>query len=461
MTFWRKEAKSRVFWSCLILAVLCGCKKSAPTEEKTLRTKLAYELRHHSYEQALPVARRLLEIAPQDNGVWKRLVQAQIALHDLDGAADTLGQWHKIVRSPTTRLEEYEGDLAREKQDPQRSLQAWLKVLASQPKNRRVLQKIALLKQSQGRWAEAITAWSRALQVRDDAFGWINLAVCQRRLRDWDHAFEDFHRAQQLAPEDPEVLHWSKLFERLSKFLEQIRELDAKIAAAPDDAGLLADRALTLLRTGDPELALDDCVNAGRLAPWAARPKLFQAIALIALNRANECEQLLISQHLRLEALTPEFLETVSRLDSAISVEPANSEHFAKRSWQLNEIGQPLLALKDAEKASLLDPKSASAAAEVAYALMKLGRSREAFEKIKQATELDADLASAWQYRGELEMAAGDHLAAIESLSKALAIQQTAAALQKREECYRRVGLQARADEDHRALQQLSARSFK
>jgi tetratricopeptide (TPR) repeat protein len=92
---------------------------------------------------------------------------------------------------------------------------------------------------------------------------------------------------------------------------------------------------------------------------------------------------------------------------------------------------------------------------------MKLGRAKEASDKIKQATELDPNLASAWQYRGELEMAEGNNVAAIESLSRALAIQQTAAGLQKREECYRRVGLDARADEDHRALEQLAARAFK
>jgi hypothetical protein len=58
-------------------------------------------------------------------------------------------------------------------------------------------------------------------------------------------------------------------------------------------------------------------------------------------------------------------------------------------------------------------------------------------------------------------MQRANNLAAIESLSRALNIEQTAAALQKREECYRRVGLLARAEEDHRASQALSARAFK
>jgi tetratricopeptide (TPR) repeat protein len=188
---------------------------------------------------------------------------------------------------------------------------------------------------------------------------------------------------------------------------------------------------------------------------------LFKALALIALSRSRECEDLSIRLPLRLESMTAEFLETISRIDSAISVERGNAEHYAARAWQLNEIGQPLLGLQDAEVAVRMDAKSAAGWAEVSYALTKLGRGQEAFDKIKQATELDPGLSTVWQYRGELEMARGENLAAVESFSKALGIQKTSAALQKREECYRRLGLRARADEDHRALQELTSRALR
>ena len=462
MIFYRQlQAKARLFLAAILIVAPVGCKKQPPPENKVLRMRLAHELRHHSYDKALPIARRLIELTPQDNSAWKRLAQAQFGLRDFDGASQTLIEWRRTIAAPDPRLDEYEGDLANKKHDSAHARQVWEKILAAQPKNRRVLRKIALLEENQQRWVEAIAAWSRFLKVRDDGVAWVNLAVCQRRLHDWDHAFQDWHRAQHLAPDDPEVRRWSKVFEKLSKFLDQIRELDAKVLAVSNDAGLLSDRALLLLRAGDPELALDDCEMASALAPWAVRPKLFQAIALIALNRASECERLSIRQPLRLEALTPEFLETMSRLDSAISVERSNSDHFAARSWQLNEIGQPMLALQDAEKASRLDQKSANAWAEVSYSLMKLGRAKEALERIKQATEFDPNLGSAWQYRGELEMAEGNNLAAIESFSRALAIEKTAAGLQKREECYRRVGLPARAEEDRQALQELTAGTFK
>jgi tetratricopeptide (TPR) repeat protein len=440
--------------------LLFSCQPQNGSEEKTLRTQLAHEMRHHSYQSAVPLARRVLRIAPQDQKVWKRLVQAQIGLHDLDGARVTLGDWRAQVRPLSARVDEFEGDISREEGDLSAALQSWRKSIAIQPKNRRVFAKVATLEQGEQRWTEAITDWTRALQVRDNAADRINRAICHRRLRQWPEAFEDLHHAQKLGPDDAEVQRWSRLFESISKFLDQVRELDARVAALPDDPGLLADRALFMTRMGDAELALDDSEQAIRLAPWAIRPKLFKALALVALNRARECESLSVRLPLRIESLTPEFLETISRMDVAISVERGNPDHYAARAWQLNEIGQPLLGFEDAQVAVRLDAKSASGWAEISYALTKLGRGQEALEKIKQATELDPQLITAWQYRGELEMAKGDNLAAIESLSRALAIEKTSAALQKREECYRRLGLRTRADEDHRALQELTSRTL-
>ena len=50
---------------------------------------------------------------------------------------------------------------------------------------------------------------------------------------------------------------------------------------------------------------------------------------------------------------------------------------------------------------------------------------------------------------------------AIESLSQAIDANPTAAALQKREQCYRRLGLLVKAEQDRRALQELNAQAAK
>jgi tetratricopeptide (TPR) repeat protein len=230
---------------------------------------------------------------------------------------------------------------------------------------------------------------------------------------------------------------------------------------SPNDPGLLADRALIFLRSEDYELALEDSEQAVRLGPWAMRPKLFEAIALINLGRSEECDTLAVQKFIRLETLTSEFLETISRLDSEILVERSNAELYVARAWQLNEIDQPALALQDAENGARLDPKSAGACAESSYALMKLGRAEEALQQILHATELDANSSAAWQYRGELEMERGETLSAIESLTHAIDTNRTVTALQKREKCYRRLGLLVKAEQDRKALEELNSKDSK
>ena len=442
------------------LVAFSGCNRAAK-EEKALRAQLHEALREHSYGKAAELARRLVKLNPQDNGSWDRLVRTQFGLRDLAGVKQALEEWRRTVPKPSSKLDEYTGDFAADQQDAPAAVLAWTKVLAVEPKNIRVLEKVARMEKSQQHWTEENAAWTTLIETQDSATARINRALCRRRLHRWSDAFDDLKRARELAPDDSEVQRGNKLFEQMGAFLADIRELDASLAVSPNDPGLLADRALMFLRSEDYELALEDSEEAAKWGPWAMRPKLFQAIALIDLGRADECEAIGVQKAIRLEALTTEFLETISRLDSEISVERSNSDLYVARAWQLNEINQPALALQDAENAVRLNQKSAGAFAECAYALKKLGRADEALEQIKRATDLEPNFSTAWQYRGELEIERGEILSAIESLSHAIDTTPTVTALQKREQCYRRLGLLVKADQDRRALEELNARMTK
>ncbi|MDQ6912309.1 MAG: hypothetical protein M3119_10075 [Verrucomicrobiota bacterium] len=228
-------------------------------------------------------------------------------------------------------------------------------------------------------------------------------ALEERRMHRWTEAVDDCQKAVALDALDPEVHRGQKLFLRLTPFLAGIRELDARLAMTPDDDQLLADRALLFLRSDDGEMALLDSEAAAQKAEWAMRPRLFRALALVSLDRVAECQDLGVEQPFRLTSLSPEFLETIARLDAEISLERDNAELYVTRAWQLNEIGQPRLALEDAERAASLDEKSAGACLERGYALNKLGRADEAFDQIKRATELDPQLTPAQQYLAELQ----------------------------------------------------------
>ncbi|MGI9089444.1 MAG: hypothetical protein ACR2HH_17165 [Chthoniobacterales bacterium] len=285
----------------------------------------------------------------------------------------------------------------------------------------------------------------------DEVAQLLKLARDDRAQHRWAEASDDLRHAQELAPNDPEVRRSAELLARLEKSLPAIRELDARIALTPNDDQLLTDRALLFLRASDPEMALADATAATKLAPWAMRPRLFQILARQDLSAEPSTDP----ERLDLANLTPEFLETLARHDSEISLERDNAQLYISRAWELNEIGQPTLALEDAASALEKNPESAAACAEKSYALAKLGRADEAYAAINNATELDDKFSIAWNYRGELEMARADFAAGAESFSRALALEQTATGLQQREQCYRKLGQLEKADADHRAADAL------
>jgi tetratricopeptide (TPR) repeat protein len=440
----------------LIILALPACHRAASKEEKALRTELRKAVDEQNYERAVELARRHLKSKPQDNGTWDRLIRAQFGLGDLAGVSQSLDDWRNAVPEPPLNHDEYAGDYAAAKGDDAWAVAAWKKVADADPKNVRVWEKIARLEKRRHFWTKEDAAWTELIAAQDTAVARINRALCRRRMHRWHDAFEDLEKARALAPDDPEVQRGSKLFERLDKSLNALRELDSALAISPNDSGLLADRALLFLRANDPAMALDDAEAAGKIGPWAVRPILFQALALLALDRPDECEKLGIRKSIRLESLSGEFLETIGRLDSEISAERNNAELYVSRAWQLNEIGQPTLALQDAQTAAQLDPKAAGACAEASFALTKLGRAEEALQQIMRATELDPNFSTAWQYRGELEMARGETLSAIDSFTHSLESNQTVTALQKREVCYRRLGLLVKAEQDRKAREELA-----
>lgn len=452
--------RNAIGFFALLLFSTTGCHRQTE-QTRPLRRELKQALIQQNFARALDLARRLVDLAPRENESWDRLVWAYLGAGDLVSAKRAIASWRVAVEKPSRKVDEYAGDVALLEGDPATAVQFWAKVLSVAPKDLRVLEKTARAEAQQQHWGDAEKAWTGILAAKETALARVNQALALRHLRKWDDAIAELHRAQQLASDDPELIRAAKLFERISKMLDEIRELDARLLLTPQDFSLLADRALLLLRADDPELALDDAASAATLAPSAARPKLFAALAFIGIGRPEECEKLGVETFIRLDALRPEFLETISRLDSELGAETNNPELYVARAWQLNDIAQPRLALRDAETALQYDAKSAAALAERGYALAKLSRGAEAFESVKRATEADPSFSTAWQYRGELEFQRGAYVDAVESLSRAIAISQTASALQKREECYRRLGLFAKAEDDHRAIENLNARGVK
>ncbi len=444
----------------LVTALLLGtgCGRRISTEERELRRELRSALRERNHEKAETLARAVLVHAPADNGAWERLLQAQLGRRDHAAAKESLRQWREAVRETSPKWDEYYGNLAAALNDPRQAADSWRKVLRAQPRNRRVLEKLARLEQHERHWREAEAVWGALLALEERPHALVQRAICRRHLHRWTEAAADLHRARELAPDDPLVQRWWQRSEKLTRVLGAIRELDRQIAVSPRDAILRTERALLLLRAEEPELALEDTAAATEAAPTSMRPKLLHALALRAAGQEKEAAATGVRTTLHLDSLTPDLLETFSRLDAEIATEGANPELFVTRAWHLNEIGQPELALSDAETAARLDPRRAGAFAEQSYALSKLARGEEALRQIKAATELDPNSGTAWQYRGELELLHGNPSAAADSLSRAFAITQSPVALLRRADAYRQLGQSDKAATDQETLRRLEER---
>ncbi|PYI89293.1 MAG: hypothetical protein DMF03_08115 [Verrucomicrobia bacterium] len=287
----------------LTTLALPACERADTREVKALSAELDRARRHRDFGNAESMARQILKRAPHHDGAWATLVEVRLQMNDVSGAEKVLNEWRAGARQPGTQLEEATGDVALARQDEQEAILHWEKALGPDPKNERVLRKVAELEHAHRHWIEEDTAWSTLIKTRDSADARLKRAIARRQLHRWEDAIADLQRARLLAPENAQVQEWSQRFERLGKFLDEIRELDASISSSPSDFTLLGDRALAFLRAGDPELARSDAEQARKLAIWAIRPKLLQAIALIELNRANEGVDLLVRNSIRLEQL--------------------------------------------------------------------------------------------------------------------------------------------------------------
>jgi tetratricopeptide (TPR) repeat protein len=205
-----------------------------------------------------------VQLAPKDDGAWDRLVRAQLGVDDVDGADASISRWRAAVRQPIPKIHELAGDVAQRRNDSPRALEHWKKCVAAQPQHARVLRKIARLHAAEQRWAESDAAYTAVVEAEDNGADRMSRALIRRVLHRWTEALEDSQKAQELAADDPDVRRGAKLFQRIEQVLPEIRALDARIAVAPKDDQLLADRALLFLRAEDAELALQDSVRRGR-----------------------------------------------------------------------------------------------------------------------------------------------------------------------------------------------------
>ena len=214
MRFFLGRLRGRIILIVIATLLFSSCHRKMSPEEKQLRHDLRHALTQHSYREAEILARRLLQFAPNDNGAWDRLVQAQCGQGDYKGTKRTFTDWRSTrARLPRNSTNTSATSPWRRKTPPlpyKRGIDCW-----ENPHNLRVLIKVARVEQQQHHWLEADTAWTAALQAKETAEGLTQRALCRRHLHHWPEALADLQRAKEMAPEHPDVTQCALLFDRL------------------------------------------------------------------------------------------------------------------------------------------------------------------------------------------------------------------------------------------------------
>jgi tetratricopeptide (TPR) repeat protein len=265
-------------------------------------------------------------------------------------------------------------------------------------------------------------------------------------------------KANKMDGSDSEVKEWLPQFERLQKFLPQIKALDAQIAKSPNDIGLLLERARLLTLAGRPLLALDDAQRALKLQPASMRARIQTAEALLDTGRPEDAAKLQVNDKLaRAEDkhVSEEVLRRLGAIDALFAQDPKDVHALTARADNLALLKQFTLSLADAKTALAINNKSAAAHFAAATSLYNLGNIREALAEVRRATELDPNDAIKWYCRGLAEAERADFLAAIQSQTRSLNLHETVRALREREKCERRIGKISEADADLRRISEL------
>ena len=447
-----------------VLILLAGSVFSATetAQLQQLREQLKNAQDAEDKPAIIELSQRIVAIAPSDSSTWDTLAQTQLASEELDGLQRTLDAWQKAFKKPPAAIEDFRAGLCFKRKDYRCAEQHWLAFIATKPPRADIAtnyDNVAELCATQSRWADHAAYRTKAITAQDTAARRVLRAVAYLRLHNWDAAYADMAKANKMDATDPQVKEWLPEFERLQKFLPQIKALDAQIAKLPNDGALLLERARVFILAGRPLLAINDAEHAFKLQPASMRARIELAEALLDAGEADDAAKLEVDRYLRRgedKHVNEQTLQELKTLDARLSANPRDADALVARAKILRELRQFTLALADANAALTINDKSAAAHFEAAQDLNGLDRQKEALSHARLATELDPHDSNIWFFRGVLERQRADFAGAVASQTRSIEISESLGALSEREQCQRRIGKTAEADADQRRIQQMA-----
>lgn len=347
-----------------------------------------------------------------------------------------------------------------------------LKVAPADPASADVYIALAMLLNQEGRAEDAQKTLDSAKQLMPAVPGvWRALGDVAQSQGRYKEALANFQRAAALDPEDLGAkFRIGAAMRRDGQFEDAVKAFDAVAAIDKDYPGLALERGLLYEASGRTEEALKQYEDALAKAPTDPDLMLRVGCGKAAANRAEQAEELLrkvLSQrpssaethHCLGRALLMQgtrLADALRMLERAVELDPNRAEYFLYVGWAANEAGnvpkaekslaealrldQGLAdaywqrgvlrqrqgavrdAITDLTKALTLRPSRHEAHASLADAYYDLGREAEAMREWQLAIQAQPDNAT-WRFRyGKLLAANRQNEAAIEQLTKALAL---------------------------------------
>jgi tetratricopeptide (TPR) repeat protein len=270
-----------------------------------------------------------------------------------------------------------------------------------------------VLREVQGRYAEALADYEEALQLAPTAPAWRNKADAQLSLGEFTEAEAGYTRAIELDPDYVEAyLGRARARTASNRYPEAIADLDHVLEANPDHPAL-AQRALVralmgtaALTQGDREeglrqyaLAIEDYDGA-----LTAHPKIADAWLQRGLVHAVLAEQAVAESGRG--AGDDEYRKAVADYDQATALAPDAVQPILNRAQARQQLGEMAEAEADFTTVVGLDPGSAEAWTGRGILREIQGRYEEALADYDAALKL-APSAQAWRNRADANLGLG------------------------------------------------------
>jgi tetratricopeptide (TPR) repeat protein len=208
--------------------------------------------------------------------------------------------------------------------------------------------------QEAGRFAEALPAFERAINLKPDyAEAHNGRGIALANMQRSAEAAASFDQAIALKPDYAEAYNNCGLvLQDLHRFDDALARFDKAIALKPDDARIHKNRGAVLQDLKQPEEAVRSYDRAIALKPDYADVLINRGAALNELTR---------------------FDEAIDSFDKALALKPDYAEAYNNRGVALQDLGRFEEALADFDKAVEIRPDFAEARVNKGYCLLKTG----------------------------------------------------------------------------------------